>query len=212
MRNHVCVFVIVLSVLAANASHAQTVQAGVKVGVDFSSLPNAGEVIDQIVKLGSTETSSKVGAMFGGFVMFPITDRLAFQPELMFVMKGVKLSEGSSGTVTAGLRYLEFPMLIRYAVAVGEHKGYLLAGPTFGVKAGTSAQLDGPSQTTDVAIDGAIRSFDAGIAFAGGLEFGRYFLEGRYTQGLSDIATDAFPHAEALKNRVFAVLAGVRFK
>jgi hypothetical protein len=125
----------------------------VKGGIDFSSLPNAGEVIDQSVKLQSTETSSKVGAVLGGFVMFPITDRLAFQPELAFVMKGVKLNEGSGGTVTASLRYLEFPMLIRYAVAVGTHTGYLLVGPTFGVKAGTSAQLDGPNQTIDENID-----------------------------------------------------------
>jgi Outer membrane protein beta-barrel domain len=212
MRIYICAFVTVLIVLAANASHAQTIQAGVKGGIDFSSLPNAGEVIDQIVKLGSTETSSKVGVVFGGFVMFPITDRLAFQPELAFVMKGVKLNEGSGGTVTASLRYLEFPMLIRYAMAVGTHTGYLLVGPTFGVKAGTSARLDGPNQTIDENIDAAIRTFDAAIAFGGGIDYGRYLFEARYTQGLIDIGTDLFPHPDALKNRSFAILAGVRFK
>ncbi len=212
MRAYVCVLVTVLIVLAANASQAQTIQAGVKGGIDFSSLPNAGEVIDQIVKLGSTETSSKVGAVLGGFVMFPITDRLAFQPELAFVMKGVKLNEGSGGTITASLRYLEFPMLIRYAVAVGTHTGYLLVGPTFGVKAGTSAQLDGPNQTIDENIDAAIRTFDAGIAFGGGIDYGRYLFEARYTLGLIDIGTDTIPHPDALKNRAFAILAGVRFK
>ncbi len=62
-------------VLAASASQAQTVQAGAKIGIDFSSLPNAGEVIDQIVKVPSAETSAKVGATFGGFVTFPLMDQ-----------------------------------------------------------------------------------------------------------------------------------------
>jgi hypothetical protein len=211
MKNCVSACVTAVIVLAASAGQAQTVQAGVKIGVDFSSLPNAGEVIDQIVKIASTETSSKAGAVFGGFVMFPITDRLAFQPELAFVMKGVKLNEGSAGTVTTSLRYLEFPMLVRYSMALDTHTGYVLVGPTFGVKASTSAQLDGSSQT-DYNIDPAIRTFDAGLAFGGGIEYGRYLFEARYTQGLTDVGTDAYPHPDSLKNRVFTILAGIRLK
>jgi hypothetical protein len=199
-------------VLAASVGHAQTVQAGVKVGIDFSSLPNAGQVIDQIVKIPSTETSSKIGVVLGGFVMFPIRDRLAFQPEMAFVMKGVKLNEGNGGTVTANLRYLEFPMLIRYAMAMDKHTGYVMAGPTFGVKASTSAKLDAPSQSTDFNIDPAIRTFDAGLAFAGGIEYNRYLFEARYTQGLTDVGTDLYPHADSVKNRVFSILAGIRLK
>ena len=212
MQKYFCALVTIVGVLAANAGHAQTIQAGVKVGIDFSSLPNAGEVIDQIVKLPSTETSSKTGVLLGGFVTYPLADRLAFQPELLFVMKGVKLREGNGGTVTASLRYLEFPMLLKYSVATGGHTGYLLVGPTFGVKAGTSAQLDGSSQTTDFNIDPAIRSFDAGLAFGAGVDYGRYLFEARYTQGLTDAGADVFPHADGLKNRVFAVLAGIRLK
>jgi hypothetical protein len=150
--------------------------------------------------------------VLGGFVMFPIRDRLAFQPELAFVMKGVKLNEGNGGTVTANLRYLEFPMLIRYAMAMDKHTGYVMAGPTFGVKASTSAKLDAPSQSTDFNIDPAIRTFDAGLAFAGGIEYNRYLFEARYTQGLTDVGTDVFPHADSVKNRVFSILAGIRLK
>ena len=211
MRTHVCAIVTVMIVLAANASHAQTIQAGVKAGIDFSSLPNAGEVIDQIVKLRSTETSSKAGVVLGGFVIFPIMDRLSFQPELAFVMKGVKLNEGSEGTLTASLRYLEFPILARYEATVGGHTAYLVVGPTFAVKAGTGAHLDGPNQT-DENIDAAIRSFDAGIAFGGGMVYDRYLFEVRYTQGVTDVGTDLFPHTDSVKNRTFAILAGVRLK
>ena len=202
-----------LLVFSATAIHAQTITTGVKAGIDFSSLPNAGEVIDQVVRQPSTETSSKTGALFGGFVTVPFWNRLAVQPELQFVMKGVKLNEAAgSGTVTASIRYLEFPVLLQYTVPVGEHTGYVMFGPTFGVKAGTSAQLDSPNQTADINIDSAIRTFDGGLAFAGGLNYQRYFVEFRYTQGLNDVATDAFAHADSVKNRVVAISAGIRLK
>jgi hypothetical protein len=202
-----------LFVFSAPMIQAQTITTGVRVGIDFSSMPNVGEVIDQVVKQPSTETSSKVGAMFGGFVTVPFWNRLALQPELQFVMKGTKLNEAASGgTITASIRYLEFPVLLRYTVPVGEHTGYVLFGPTFGVKAGTSAQLDGPNQTADVDIDSAIRTFDAGLAFAGGLDYQRYFLELRYTQGLNDVATELFPHTDSVRNRNIAIAAGIRFK
>ncbi|MGH9140126.1 MAG: porin family protein [Vicinamibacterales bacterium] len=212
MGTRVSMFAFMLFVCTAPAIQAQPVTTAVKVGIDFSSLPNAGEVIDQIVMQPSTETSSKTGILFGGVVTVPFWNRLALQPELQFVMKGAKLNEaGSNGTITASIKYLEFPVLLRYTVPVGEHTGYVLFGPTFGVKAATSAQLDGPSQT-DIDIDPAIRSFDGGLAFAGGVDYLRYFVELRYTQGLNDIAADTFPHPDSVKNRNIAISVGYRFK
>jgi hypothetical protein len=187
--------------------------SGVKIGIDISSLPNAGELFDQVVRQPSTETSSKAGVTFGGFVILPITGQFSLQPELMFVGKGVKLKQATNnGTVTASLKYLEFPLLLRYAITVGGNPAFLLVGPTLGVKASTGARLDGSSQTVDFDVDSAVRSFDGGIAFGAGIDYHQYVFEVRYTQGLSDIGTDLFPHADALKNRVFAVLAGYRFK
>src|SRR4051812_30071644 len=213
MHIRVSMILTVLLALSAPNVHAQTITTGLKVGIDFSSMPNFGAIVDQIVKQPSTETSSKVGALFGGFVTVPLWNRIAVQPELQFVMKGAKVKEaGSAGTVSASLRYLEFPVLLRYALPVGEHTGYVLVGPTFAVKAGTSAQLDGPSQTAEIDIDSAIRTFDAGLAFAGGLDYRRYFAELRYTQGLTDVAADIFPHTDSVKNRTIAISVGVRFK
>jgi len=67
-------------------------------------------------------------------------------------------------------------------------------------------------QTGDVNIDPAFRTFDAGLAFAGGLEYRRYLFELRYTQGLTDAATDAYAHTDSVKNRTIAIAAGIRFK
>jgi hypothetical protein len=213
MGIRVSVLAVALFVCCASTIQAQTITTGVKVGIDFSSLPNSGEVIDQIVKQPSTETSSKIGALFGGFVTVPFSNRLALQPELQFVVKGTKLNEAANaGTVSASIRYLEFPVLLRYTIPAGEQTAYVMVGPAFAVKAGTSAQLDAPSGTSDVAIDPAIRTFDAGLAFAGGLEYRRYFFELRYTQGLTDVATDTYPHTDSVKNRTITIAAGIRFK
>jgi hypothetical protein len=187
--------------------------SGVKIGIDISSLPNAGEVFDQVVKQSSTETSAKTGVTFGGYVILPITGFFSLQPELMFVGKGVKLKEtANNGTVTASLRYLEFPVLLRYAATVGNYPAFLLVGPTFGIKASTGAHLEGPNGTVDYDIGSAVRNFDGGVAFGGGIEYHQYVFEVRYTLGLTDIATDNFAHTDSLKNRTFAVLAGYRFK
>lgn len=217
MRRTVCALAMICGLLAPAAAQSQTTSEtftpGVKIGIDFSSLPNAGDVLDQVVKHPSTETSSKTGVMLDGFITVPVWNKVSFQPELAFVMKGVKLNQGANnGTVTASLRYIEFPMLIRYNLAVGSHSGYVMVGPTFGVKAGTSAKLEGTSQTQDINIDSAIRTFDGGIAFAGGADYGRYVFEVRYTQGFSDVGSDAFPHTDGISNRVFAIMGGIRLK
>jgi hypothetical protein len=215
MRSSVSSVIGLVIVLAGSTARAQTLTAGLKLGIDFSSLPKAGEVIDQIAGQQSSESSAKIGVLLGGFVTMPITDRWAFEPELQFVMKGVKLDEsasGGGGTFTASTRYLEFPLLIRYTITQGTYIGYVLAGPTFAVKAGTSATLERPDRTAEVDIDPAIRTFDGGIAVGGGVEYRRYFFELRYTQGLSDVAADEFPHPDSLRNRVFAFAAGVRFR
>lgn len=198
---------------AGSAGAQVPIASGVMAGIDFSALPNAGQVVDQIVGHSSADTSSKVGAAFGGFVEFRLRDRLSFEPGLLFVTKGVKLDESANfGTVTANVRYLEFPLLVRYATSMGAGTVYGLVGPSFGVKADTSAQLDTSGTTVEQDIDAAIRSFDMGLVFGGGLERGRYLLEARYTLGMTDIATAVYPHTDSLQNRVFAVFAGLKFK
>ena len=196
---------------AAGAS-AQTVSAGVKAGIVLGSAPHAGEVLDQISKVKSVDVRSKLGLTGGGFVRFAANDRFSFQPELLLVMKGVKLDLGTdAGTVTASVNYLEFPLLARYGGPLNDVvDGYIIAGPTFSVKAGTSAKLDGSDTNVDLNIDPAIGSRDFGLAFGGGLERDRYLLEARYTLGLTDIATSIYGHQDSLRNRAFSLMVGMR--
>jgi hypothetical protein len=201
-----------LCVVMSGTANAQVIDKGVKVGLSFAALPNAGEVIDQIVGAPSSDTTSRVGAAFGGFARFRINDRIGFQPELLFVMKGVKLDERGGGTASVRLNYLEFPLLFRYSgQEAARGTPYAFAGPSFGVKVSTSGKLDSNGQTRDVNVDAAIKSPDVGLAFGGGFDNSRYLIEGRITFGLNDIATDVNAHADSLRNRVVLVLAGVKF-
>ena len=202
-----------VGVFVTVAASAQTITGGVRIGVDLTTIPSAGAVMDQISGAPSIDVTSKPGITGGGFVKIDFTERFAFQPELMFVMKGVELQQAAEGgTVTATVNYLEFPLLVRYTDYLSDEvRGYVLGGPTFAVKTGTSAELKAPDRTLDLNIDPAFRSRDLGVAAGLGLVYGRYVLDVRYTFGLTDVATEMYAHIDSLKNRVFAVSIGLTF-
>jgi outer membrane protein with beta-barrel domain len=198
--------------MAAGSAAAQNVTAGVKAGMVLTSVPNAGQVLDQISGVESVDVSAKLGITGGGFVQFAFNDRFSLQPEMLFVMKGVKLDlAANAGNVTANINYLELPLFVRFTRSLNDTlRGFLMAGPAFSVKVGTSATLDGTAGNTDLDIDPAIGSRDVGLLFAGGIEWQRFLVEARYALGLNDIATDIYSHEDELRNRAFSVMVGLR--
>jgi outer membrane protein with beta-barrel domain len=180
-------------------------------GAVLSSLPHAGEVIDQISKFKSVDVAAKVGLTGGGFVQFSF-GRVSLQPELLFAMKGVTLDlDSNAGTVTAGINYLEFPILLRYTMPLsGDLRGFIFGGPAFDVKFGTKATMALEGRNVELNIDPAFGSRDFGLALGGGIERDRYLIEARYTLGLIDIPTGIYSHNDALRNRAFSVMVGMR--
>jgi hypothetical protein len=214
----VCVWLGALSVGLPAVVGAQTFEAGVKVGVAITGVPHAGEVFDQVAGLPSNESSSRLGLTGGGYVRFPITDRFGFQPEALFVMKGVELYQAATGgTLSARVNYLDIPLLMRFRVSSTASTdptmvGYVLAGPSFGIKVSDSAKLDAPGNTKDLNVDSALKSLDLGLAFGGGVEFKNYLVEGRFTAGLTDVASTTYTHPDSLRNRTFSVLFGIKIR
>src|SRR5436190_19832983 len=101
--------------MAAASAAAQNVTAGVKAGFVLNSIPNAGQVIDQISGVESVDVSAKVGLTGGGFVQFAFNDQFSLQPEMLFVMKGVNLDlANNAGDATAKVNYLELPLFMRF--------------------------------------------------------------------------------------------------
>ena len=202
--------------MVAASAAAQNVTAGVKAGFVLNSIQNAGQVIDQISGYESVDVSSKIGLIGGGFVQFRFNDGFSLQPEMMFVMKGVNLDiRDNLGSASANVNYLEFPIFLRFNRSLNDTlRGYVMAGPSFGVKVGTGGTLNGSqgaiSGSRDFDIDPAIESKDFGLAFAGGLEWEKFMIEARYGLGLTDIATDIYTHDDDLTNRSFSILVGLR--
>lgn len=198
--------------MAAASAAAQNVTAGVKAGFVLNSIPNAGQVIDQISGVESVDVSTKVGLTGGGFVQFAFNEQVSLQPEMLFVMKGVNLDlANNAGDATAKVNYLELPVFLRFNQRLNDTlRGFVMAGPAFSVKVGTGGTLDGASGTSDFDIDPAIGSRDFGLAFAGGLEWQNFLIEARYVLGLTDIATDIYFHEDELTNRSFSIMVGLR--
>jgi hypothetical protein len=203
-----CTVFTVFTVFAGSAG-AQTFEAGVKGGIAVTSIPLAGEVFDQVAGQTSRDSSSKVGLTAGAYIGFPFAKNLLFQPEALFVMKGVKLSETTGGTFSARTYYIDVPLLVKLRMRASSRTPiYVLGGPNFGSKLGSSAKLDTPGKTLSLDINPALKTLDLGLAFGAGIERGRYLYEARFTAGLTDIAAASYPHPDALHNRTFSVMFG----
>ena len=199
----------------SGSAGAQMFNAGIKGGTAVTSVPLAGEVFDQVADETSRDSSSKVGITGGAYIGFPLANRLSFQPEVLFVMKGVKLSETAGGTFSARMHYLDVPLLVRFLAPINSRTPvYLFGGPNFGIKLGSSATLQSsttlqaPGKSVVENINPALKTLDLGFAVGAGFERGRYLFEGRFTGGITDIANTSFPHPDALRNRTFSVMVG----
>jgi Outer membrane protein beta-barrel domain len=198
--------VVVCLLGTAGAGFAQQVTAGLKGGLTAASLPGIADAFDVAV-----DQQLEIGATAGIFVTARLSDLVAFQPEVLYAMRGATitaLAVGEEGTVTFDTRYLELPLLLK--VGRASRRLYFLVGPAmaFRLAAESREVFDGVTGTTDVS-DQTTR-VDVGLAIGGGAAFGRFSVEGRWTEGLRNIErTDQFD--TSVRNRAFALLAGVRF-
>src|SRR5689334_5653725 len=202
---HILFFVIVATGFAPSISAQVSLpnpRFGVRAGINIAKL--AGDSVE-----GAKNKTSFVG---GVVASLPLSKDFAFQPELVYSMKGSKFSEqGVDGEFK--LNYVELPILIRYDIpVVGTTKPFLLAGPALAFQ--TSCKISGTDQGATVTFgckdffrqigaDVDVKKFDTGAMFGGGLAFdvgGRVLsLAVRYNLGLTDIFSDT-----DAKNRVLS--------
>jgi hypothetical protein len=206
----------VLSAFSAGiprTASAQNFSYGVKGGLAISSVPLGGEVLDQVAGQVSRDSSSKLGADAGVYVRFPVADRLAFQPEVMYVMKGVNLTMIAGGSVSMRTHYIDVPLLMRYRLGSNlDRTAYVFGGPNFGMKIGANAALDSLGQKFDLTTDPAIKTQDFGFAFGLGAERRNWLVETRVTFGITDIGSANFPHSNSLRNRTISILSGFKLR
>jgi outer membrane protein with beta-barrel domain len=143
---------------------------------------------------------------------------LEFQPQLLYVEKGVSYGESEltdfAGTplgkietllVTAAL---EVPVLVRWEVPTGGRvHPVLFGGPFASFELSEKMKITGSFETSEDSH--SLKGGDIGIALGGGLEIdagpGRWVIEGRYDAGTVELSPDG-SHSGA-----WLVMTGYRF-
>jgi hypothetical protein len=182
---------------------------GVTAGVNF-----AKAVGDEIGDVAARK------AFVGGLMLvLPVTPNFSIQPELLYSMKGEKISEDQNFEVTVKLHYLEIPLLGRFdPPTTGGLKPFIYGGPAISFKTScdveakrNGASIDGPCEE-EGDDDSGIKSVDYSAVVGGGFAFdvqGRELTLGvRLTRGLVSIASDSDVD---VKNQVIAFVASFAF-
>jgi len=189
---------VVLAVAMCSTPAWAQVGGGIKVGVNLATISGFNDTDDS--------TSERTGLVAGGFLTVGLVPLIAIQPEVLFSMQGSKLHFGSTGVstdATAKLDYLQVPVLLRIGNSGKDSASlYGVVGPTFGIL--MRAKQD------DVDIKDQLKNADTGVVVGAGVSLSRFFAEGRYTYGLTDLNKVEEPSG-ANRNRVISVLVGLAF-
>jgi len=138
-------------------------------------------------------TDSKIGGALGVFARFDLSDKIQFQPELMYSQQGT-----TANNVDVNINYLNVPLMFKYLIGNGIN---IQAGPQLGLL--MSAKAD------DEDIKDDCKGMDLGLNIGLGyeLEMGLGF-DLRYGLGLSQIPD--YDDADA-KNSVIQLTVGYVF-
>jgi len=195
-------FVLCTFLCTAGTAMAQPAVFGVKAGINLATVTFDPEPDEDVL-------DRRTGFVGGLFVVVPASDRLGFQGEVLFSQKGAS-EDGGAGDLS--LDYLEVPLLLRVGTASPlETSFHAFAGPSIGLRLRarvTTETFDGETEDEDIADD--VKGFDFGVVAGAGVNFGRFTLDGRYTWGLNNLNSLEDDEMK-LRNRVFSIMAGVRF-
>lgn len=201
-----------VAVLAFGSANAQDVKFGAKAALNVATL--TGDVDD---------AASIIGFQVGGFAEFKLSEKFAFQPELLYSTQGIKESgseivEGYlvEADMTTKLGYINLPLMIKYYATpkfnleFGPQIGFLISAK---VDADYTVYVDGMAVPGSESIDvkDQASSVDFGLNFGLGYDFTEKFSAGvRYNLGLSNVYDQEGSDASA-KNSVFSVAVGYKF-
>jgi hypothetical protein len=201
-------FVFVVAILSSSTVQAQGVfKAGVKGGLNFASI--GGD--SYYSNYNGVGYNSRVAFHIGGFLEVPITDKISFQPELLYSSQGSGYGTfGAFGFDDTSLGYINVPLLGKYHIWNGISAEL---GPVIGVLVTVNTDDDFYLEDDDGSIDDKDRynTLDAGIAIGATYHFDFGLFAGlRYQKGLINIYDNEFTNAEG-QNNIFQIFAGYSF-
>jgi hypothetical protein len=195
---------------AQSAAPPPAMRFGVTLGLNSSTM--SGD---------DTKDASRLTGIIAGILLnVPVGANFAIQPELLYSMKGARLSNADASepfdVVTRSgplIDYAEIPILLRFDVpGSGGVKPFLYGGPALSFKVACEFDAEGLGvsfvKACDEATDGGaeFKSIDYGLVVGGGLAFDRsnmsFTLGTRYNHGLANVADQG-----SAKNRVISLIA-----
>jgi hypothetical protein len=196
--------------VGASVVAAQERQFGAKAGPSFSTVafdPDEGD----------EDYGPRRAATGGGFAVVPLTRRIGLQIEVLFSAKGAKLydaQEDITGRVL--LRYVDIPTLIRVNGPRNASRAFhMFGGPYTGFRMNATREISFVANSitngSKMDMSSEVERVEFGWLGGAGLDIGQYLvIDGRYGQALTSLNTDRRDGVR-IKNRVFVVMAGVRF-
>ncbi len=165
----------------------------------------------------------KIGAIGGLGFTAGISDMFGIRAEMLYSQKGSKLTQelpfiGSVDLETT-INYIDIPVTGVLRFPNREHSliPNIFLGPVFSVKMGDVKVTYDGEDVSDDANDDDINSFDMGLTFGAGLDFGMgkgmVGIDARYTLGLTNIYKDSGNNdaAGTVKHNVISVMLSYSF-
>ena len=172
-------------------------QVGIKGGLALSDIIFEAEGQIPYLGYGTNSLSHKLPYLtyqFGIFKNFNITDRIGFQPELLYVKKGLNYSTEfiyDDIKYFVKIHYIEFPMLLKYKFSkdVKNHFAFLF-GPYLAFAFNNSLYVNADNQIKEEHMTN-IKKFDWGLSASLSYNFtyqqNKFVIDFRTTYGLIDM-------------------------
>lgn len=210
----VAIFIFIISPEGFAQSENPGPKIGIKGGLNFSQFFVDQPTVD--------DENIKVGLHFGIFTKIPLSNSIAFQPELLYTNVGSKISYGSSagnllnvseGEVRYNLNYIQLPLAFVFNIGPLN----LHAGPYFSYLASANVKN---LRTSDLTTINSIElnkdnfnSLDYGLLAGLGFDFGNLTIGARYNYGLREVAKEGIARdlTNNSKNSVAQLYIGIGF-
>ena len=173
-------FVSIAIVSFATANAQGSLQFGVKGGLNLSNIT---------VSIGFNGYSYSSLANFnaGLFLKVPVIRFFSIQPELYYSGQGFKADDGSGGTYSEHVNYLNIPVLAKFTTRPGL---FLETGPQLGLKLSAKDKENGVSQDVSSAYNSADFSWVFGIGYK--IPMAPVAFDLRYNAGITNVANDSY--------------------
>ncbi|WP_223648674.1 porin family protein [Hymenobacter psoromatis] len=182
-----------LAVGLAGTAQAQSAHFGIKAGASLTNFTGKG----------SDGADYKFGFNGGLVANFAVNDAFSVQPEVLFSMKGSKVTDNSTGSNYTGklkLNYIDVPVLAH----INAGGLFFELGPQIGFLASANASVDVSGQSISQDVKDQIKSVDFGYAAGLGYQVASGPGIGlRYNGGFTDISKGNTSNSDAVRNGAF---------